>query len=253
MKALWYPTVTFVLALCPKFSQSLPYYMLTSSQAKCFQVDVPSQTTITIAYSAPDLGLGDEPIDSKKRTTTRNMSLVIVHKTPPGARRKPPRDPSATPPTGRLKKQITERDGMVEYTTGPDEGPVEICAQSTSASKRVPSRIAIRVIDNAAELGGRKHLLQRLAMGQVIRSGAEQLTEHSSRLAEELSRLSTHINQITGSAEYMKEKEKTVHDRSLSLQKAVKFWPMFRMFVLIVAAYLQTHYILSFLKRRRIF
>ena len=226
--------------------------MLTSGQAKCFQVDVPSQSTITIAFSAPDLGLDDETFDSEKRTTTRNMSLIIVHKVPPGTRRKAPQDPATTPPTGRLRKQITERDGIVEYTTGPDEGPVEICAQSASASKRVPSRIAIRVFDDAAEFGGRKHLMQRLALGQVIRSGAEQLTEHSSRLAEELSRLSTHIHQITGSAEYMKEREKTVHDRSLSLQKAVKFWPIFRMFVLIVAAYLQTHYVLSFLKRRHI-
>jgi hypothetical protein len=230
----------------------MPYYLLTSSVAKCFQVDVPGQTTVTIAYSAPDLGLSDEPTEPVKRTTARSMSLLVIHNISPGAQPNYAHKPAPKPPSGRYREQLTNRDGTIEYTTGPHEGPLEICAQAASASRRIPARIAIRVFRDTVVSSGRKLVLQKLAQGQVIRSGAEQLSEHSSRLTEELSRLSDHIDQITGAAEYTKEREKLLHDKSLSLQSAVKFWPIVRMFVLIISAYMQTHYVVSFMKRRHI-
>ncbi|GKY95364.1 hypothetical protein MPSEU_000498200 [Mayamaea pseudoterrestris] len=252
-RILWHAAaINLLLGL--NLALSMPHYILTSSVAKCFQVDVPSQTTIAVAYSTPDLGLSNDAVETTKRTVSRSMSLLIVHKVNPGGTHRTSqhnRSP-AKAPTGRFREQITKRDGVIEYTTGAHEGPVEICAQAASASKRTPVRFAIRVIQDAIETSGHKLVLQKLAQGQVIRSGAEKLTEHSSRLTEELSRLLKHINQIANTAETMKEREKSLHDRSISLQRAVKLWPIIRMFVLVSAAYMQTHYVVSFMKRRHI-
>lgn len=234
----------------------MPYYMLASSIAKCFHVDVPPQTTVTIAYSAPDLNVDDEPVDANQRTATRSMSIVVMQKSPSGTHRTPPhhhRERAAKAPSGRIRQQLTQREGTIEYTTGIQQGLVEICVQAIAASKRWPSRIAVRVFQDKLESSGRKLVLQKLARGQVIRSGAEQLTEQSSRLTDELKRISNHIKQIAGTAEHTKQREKALQDRSLSLQNAVKFWPIFRMFVLISAAYMQTHYVVSFMKRKHIF
>jgi hypothetical protein len=251
--------LSIVFAACLGLAAGMPYYMLTSSVSKCFQVDVPPQTTITIAYHAPDLDTGDDdPPDAKPRSTARHMNIVVSQPTAAADDKasRQRREASATTQlaSGRIREQLSKRTGSIEYTTAAaaSEGLVEICAQALSASKRVPVRIALRVFQDTKAVTGRKLVLQKLAQGQVIRSGAETLLEQSSRLTDELLSLSSRVHDISESADYMKEKERSFQDKTVSLQQAVKYWPMFRIFVLVSAAYLQTHYVVSFMKRRHI-
>jgi hypothetical protein len=229
----------------------MPYYLLTSSVGKCFTVDVAPSTTITIAYSAPDLALSDDPNEdlSKKRTTARIMNILVTHKLPPGVKPANARE-KKTALGGRLKEQLSKREGTIEYTTGSGEGLVEVCAQAASASQRIPLRVAIQVFQGTGRSSAEK-LVRKLSQGGM-RTGAELLTEHSSRLTSEIGSLSSWIKEISKNAEYFKQKEVSLHDKSVALQNAAKYWPIFRMFVLISAAFLQTHYVVTFMKRRHI-
>jgi hypothetical protein len=75
----------------------------------------------------------------------------------------------------------------------------------------------------------------------------------TSRISGELMRMQRRADSIAGDADFSKEREAKFHDKSVALNKAVRFWPMFRMFILGVGGYLQVTSVISYMKSKHIY
>jgi hypothetical protein len=151
--------------------------------------------------------------------------------------------------TQKIQHQIEDVEGELEFQTGKIDGHVEICVQSLSATKASPSRVALNITamaaaDEYAMVDQPENeppmVLDPTAMYQL----------HTSHITGEMTRLHNRIREIVSNAEYSRDVEVGFHQQSVSLNKAVRYWPAFRILILIVAGYMQVSYVLTYLKSR---
>ena len=153
-----------------------PYFMLTNTRPKCFTVEGPRATTLTVSYYAPDMVLLPEddsevvaenaPDQNNKENaglderfnrrfqdkmralqragkTLTDVSIVVYQK---GETVSSARERSATTGGGRVREELTTRKGSLEYTTSLSrDAPVEICVQSMAAQLKSPERMSLIV------------------------------------------------------------------------------------------------------------
>jgi len=74
----------------------------------------------------------------------------------------------------------------------------------------------------------------------------------TSRISSELMRMHRRAKSIAGDAQFSKEREESFFHKSVSLNRAVRYWPMFRLLVLMVGGYLQVSHVVQYMKRRHI-
>jgi len=71
--------------------------------------------------------------------------------------------------------------------------------------------------------------------------------------ASELSTFEGRAKDLLKNSEFSKEQEVKFHNKSVKLNNAVKYWPIFRILVLVVAGYVQATHVITYMKRKHIF
>jgi hypothetical protein len=265
----------------PQRSGSVPYMLLSSGGSKCVSVDAPRHTTLRVDYFVPDLMVEDEEelkletdaVNSVSETEPRTeegldsrfndyqkrrMELlkkarhgrkghdtnILLYQREEGStfHRRGKANPTGS---GKIRQQIDQRAGSVEFRTGEVDGPVEVCVQSYSASRQLPVRVALNVTSKASE----EPPVIPLQYADI----AEQLNVHMSKITVDLKRSQEKLKNIMANAGYAREMEVGFHGKSLSLSTAIRYWPMFRMAVLIFAGFLQVRHVVQYMKSRRIY
>jgi len=150
--------------------------------------------------------------------------------------------------TGKIREQLTERQGVIEFVTGSFDGLVEICVQSLSASQESPSRVALNITTKVEPTEKEETPPPVMDQGQAMRLRLE-----TNRIGGELTRMEMRTREIMANAEYARDRELSFHEQSISLNKAVRYWPMFRILILVFAGYLQVSHVIQYMKSRHIY
>jgi emp24/gp25L/p24 family/GOLD len=130
---------------------------------------------------------------------------------------------------------------------------IEICVQSYSATVDVPSRISIKVTEHtktkeeiALEERKRK-LVEKFDEHENI------VTTHTSRISAELMRMKRRTDVIVNEIDFSKELEAQFHSKSIELQKAVQYYPMARILIIVMASVIQVTYVVQFMKSKHLY
>lgn len=163
--------------------------------------------------------------------------------------------------SGRVREELSDRNGRIEYLTGEEGGMVEICVQSILASTRKPARFYIRILDVASDQEYDNGLDDNDDDDRVSRKQQEQaktkdpdhlehkdITTKMSRLERDLQTLQNRVKACLNNADYNKEQEALFHEQSISMNRASKYWPIIQLTVLIVTGFTQANHIVRYLK-----
>lgn len=153
----------------------------------------------------------------------------------------------------KVREQIEKPEGSFTYKSGDLEGSLEVCIQSYTATAESPSRVALDV-KSLVESNDLENLLQRERdlVNKKVESENAIVKEETSRITTELLRMHRRAQGIAADAQYDKKREEDFRKKSITLNRAVRYWPMFRMFVLLVSGYLQISHVVDYMKRRHI-
>lgn len=160
--------------------------------------------------------------------------------------------------TRKLREDLRSKEGRLEFMTGERDGFVEICVQAYTATRASPRRIGMRVqklpLDEyeAQKENAQKAKPDDVKVPEDVQS--EMLVKvETSRITTELSRLTVRARDIANSASAAKRKESEFHQTSVTLHRAVRYYPIFRICILIVAGYLQASHVVNYMKTRHIY
>jgi hypothetical protein len=124
---------------------------------------------------------------------------------------------------------------------------VEVCVQSYWASPNVPTRISIdvrRKSESAGRAGG---------SGGGGEEDVKKLSLLSNIISADLTRFEQRTKELGDNADVARDEEKIFHGQSIKLNRAVKYWPIFRMAVLAIGGYAQVTHVVRWMKSRHIF
>lgn len=274
------------------YVQSLPYFILTSTRSKCFSVIAPQGQSITISYHAPDVQLLDEidesanvatlltekkegverdeadgqdaewnrrmreKLERMKEKKIRDMSITVTQKAGlQGAltsrqRRRYGEDKVSG--QGRVREELTQRQGTIEFLTGEDDGTVDICVQSIVANRNSPSRIAIQVtMASAAKESSEDETSSKDAAGGTSLDH-DVAKQEMSRLERDLQTLSNRVRAILNNADFNKDQEVAFHDQSVAMHSAAMYWPIIQLLVIILTGFTQANHIVRYMKTHHI-
>lgn len=158
--------------------------------------------------------------------------------------------------TGPMKhrEQLDEKEGSFQYDTGDFSGSLEICVQSYTATAENPSRVAYNVIPDALEAGmERKREAEKRLQNERQEVENKVVQDETSRITSELVRMQRRAQTISGDAQFSKQREQVFHSQSISLNGAVKYWPIARMAVILIGGYFQVTHVISYMKSRHIY
>lgn len=160
--------------------------------------------------------------------------------------------------TRKLRQDITETSGRLEFLTGDRDGFIEICAQAYLATSTEPRRFGMAVSKmSMEEYEDEKNKVKKEARNDVkvpdnIQS--EMLVKvETSRITTELERFTKRIQDISNTAQSSKERESSFHQSSISLSRAVRRYPIFRICILLVAGYMQASHVVKYMRSRHIY
>jgi hypothetical protein len=148
--------------------------------------------------------------------------------------------------TGRIRHQLDARQGVVEFQTHSRENtPVEICVQSYSSSPVAPARISLHVRRKSDRPGG--------AADVAAEEDVKKLSLLSNIISADLIKFEQRTRELGGNADQARDQEKDFHGISVKLNSAVKYWPIFRMVILLVGGYSQVTHVVRYMKSRHIY
>lgn len=156
----------------------------------------------------------------------------------------------------KVRQSLETQNGQISYFTGRLQGgTIEVCVQSYTATLEMPSRVALYIheLEDAQAVENELAEKRRTLSKEQIEAENKLVKEETSRITSELMRMHRRAKSIGGDAIYSKDREEAFHNISVSLNKAVKYWPMFRMAVLLVGGYFQVTHVVSFMKSRHIY
>ena len=189
----------------------------------------------------------------------KDVNIVVVQRYPEPSRINP--DPKMKnvqprPPTKKVRVQLEEKRGQIFFRTNDvPESVVEVCVQSYFASAGDPSRVSLNITSSEDSVEIENEGKQELSpeeidlihkSNRVIRSQTSGITQELVRLEKKLHDIMRDINQSSRQVSDHREK-------SLKLSKAVRYWPIFRICVLLVGGYVQVSHVLGYMQRRHIF
>jgi len=211
-----------------------------------------------------------ERIKSKK---LRDTSLTVSQKGPPLGGAPNPKQLSGydatgllvTSGSGRVREELSDRKGRIEFLTGEEGGTVEICVQSILASTKRPARFYLRVniqasdqeydngIDDDDSDDDRVSQKKKKAKTKDPEHlEHKEITTKMSRLERDLQTLQNRVKACLNNADYNKDQEVIFHEHSISMNKASKYWPIIQLTVLIVTGFAQANHIVRYLKSHHI-
>lgn len=281
-----------------------PYILLTNTRSKCFSVIAPHDQVITVEYHAPDLILPpdtmaeatqkrrleqgkEEPagLDSEwnkrmkerleriKNKKMRDTSITVMQRGLSFSNTKDNKQTTnfdeegniVTSGTGRIREELSQENGRIEFLTGKDAGTVEICVQSISASPKRPARLHVMVKDEASDneyddddgyYDDDDHVSDSKANTKKVKDPDHlehrELTQTMTRLERDLQSLQNRIKACINNADFNKDQEHKFHEQSVSMNRATKYWPIIQLIVLILTGFTQANHIVGYLKSHRI-
>jgi hypothetical protein len=160
----------------------------------------------------------------------------------------------------RVRQELTQREGSIQFQTGEDDGTVDICVQSIIANKNNPTRVSLNVTMDVtadakeesppqeggepAQEGGEKKEGELLAPDSV--------KAQMSRLERDLQTLSNRVKAILNNADFNKDQEVAFHEQSVAMSRASTYWPAIQLVVLLVTGFTQANHIVRYMKSRHI-
>lgn len=191
----------------------------------------------------------------------RDMNIMIMHRHEDlGSSWNPSKVAKMdTGGTGRLREQLETRRGSLEFLTGKLDGRLEICVQSLAARTLGASRIQLNIAtshteteeDKAESLQWQEE--EKAQMEADKRKNRTAVVQNGGRISSELHQLTRRIRELEDNAEHAKNQETEFQNKSVKLNKSVKYWPMFRMIVLIVGGYMQVGHVVKYMKSKHIY
>ena len=225
--------------------------------------------TVGIFVSSTDLVISDtaEEVDYDESDDRRNkrrdkkgmfkdMNIVVTHREDDALDMDTDRPKSrARPSVTRERLMLEQQVGAMYFRTSDSEGPVEICVQSYVATPQEPSRIGLNITSSEETYQLFQSVVNKDSTKKTEASSdvGEMLEMESSGIQRELDRLESLVNNVFKKIQASSKRDQEFKDNVISLNKAVRYWPMFRICVVIVAGSLQLHHVLGYLKRKHIY
>ena len=159
--------------------------------------------------------------------------------------------------TRKLREDITNRHGQIEFFTGERDGFVEICVQAYLATAKDPRRFGMSVVLKSMEVYNREKEAKEPVKAfpnvpQQIQSDMT-LAVETSRITKELERHKQRVQDISGNMAASKDRQASFHETSVSLSRGVRRYPIFRICILLVAGYMQASHVVRYMRSRHIY
>lgn len=253
-----------VLLVCVLTVKGMPYLILDTTSVKCVRVDVSAELVVTVAYDAPDL-LPTETYTEDQTSKNRrkegllghDLSITLTQKEDtmygwPDKNRKR----SKTTGTRKLRKIVDTEQGTLDFYTGNTAGLLEICVQSYKATPSKPRRIGLSIKQRAATVQERTQNApiakeQENIPDNVLTNSI--LTVETSYISVELENMDQKLVELASQSARSKDMEHEFHSKSIHLNKAVQYWPIFRIVVVVFAGLVQAHLVVSYMKSKHIY
>lgn len=161
--------------------------------------------------------------------------------------------------TRKLRTDITEKHGQLEFYTGERDGFVELCVQAYMATRATPRRIALRIQKHYTEEHERREAAaEKKAQADAVKVPDSMQTDmlvkvETSRITTELERLAVRARDCGTVSRTAQKRDEEFHLTSMKLHRAVRWYPIFRVAILIVAGYLQASHVVRYMKNRHIY
>lgn len=149
--------------------------------------------------------------------------------------------------TGKHREHLDNKEGTIEFLTGENNGQLEICVQSYMATSERPSMISLNINMSTTIDKETKSSFQR-----ILPNEETVVLSHSGAISGDLTRLEEKVKQILSLADYSKEYDTVFHNKSVNLNKAVRYWPILRAVILLIGGYLQMSHVVKYMRRKHI-
>jgi hypothetical protein len=197
-----------------------------------------------------------EKLERMKQKKMRDISITVTQKLGlSGAlasrQRKRYGEDEKVTGQGRVREELSKRQGSIEFLTGEEDGTVDICVQSIIANRNSPSRIGFLVTMTADDDDESEDELSAIIKeGRTI--GHEAAKTTMSRLERDLQTLSNRIRAILNSADFNKDQEVAFHDQSVAMNRAAIYWPIIQLILIVITGFTQANHIIRYMKSHHI-
>jgi emp24/gp25L/p24 family/GOLD len=149
---------------------------------------------------------------------------------------------------GRVREELTKRQGTILFLTGEDDGTIDICVQSIVANRNSPSRIALNVT-MAADEEVEENEAAEVKSEDV---NHEATKTHMSRLDRELHTLNSRVRAILNNADFNKNQQGAFIDQSVAIHSAAMYWPIIQVLIIIITGITQANHIIRYMRTHHI-
>jgi emp24/gp25L/p24 family/GOLD len=196
-----------------------------------------------------------ERLEQMKSKKMRDMSITVTQKSGvAGAlmasrQRTTNTDSSSTVGQGRVREELVQQEGSIQFLTGEEDGTVEICVQSVLASIKNPARFTLKVTWAAADEEGGEGNKPKKSGDSLDTS---EVQSKMSRLERDIQTLQNRVKAILNNADFNKDQEAAFHQQSISMNKAATYWPMIHLIVILVTGFTQANHIVQYFRMHHI-
>jgi hypothetical protein len=195
-----------------------------------------------------------EKLDRMKEKKMRDMSITVTQKAGlSGAlssrqRKRYDGDEEKVTGQGRVREELTKRQGTIEFLTGEEDGTVDICVQSIVANRNSPSRIALNVTMVADDEVEENEAIEP----ESAKVDHEAAKTQMSRLERDLQTLNNRVRAILNNADFNKNQQGAFIDQSVSMHSAATYWPIIQVMIIIVTGITQSNHIIRYMRTHHI-
>ena len=208
-----------------------------------------------------------DKLERMKRKKVRDMSITVTQKGGTGSTSSRQRrtmmsvdDRIRMSGQGRIREELKQKQGEIDFRTGDNDGKVDICVQALTATLAKPSRFSLNITiqQTEDELDKEKEKMDEAASNSGGTAGGGDTLEvnavqrEMSRLERDMQTLNNRIQTILSNADYNKDQEVSFHEQSVGMNRAATYWPMIQLAVLIFTGFTQANHIVKFMRSRHI-
>lgn len=149
-------------------------------------------------------------------------------------------------------EEINAEKGSIPYELKED-GVVMVCLRAPGATARHPLRFGLSVQkDTLSVMEEERKLKDQQKRDEKMTAEATAADFHLTRMEAEMKRLTTHMKYILAAADFAKERDTLLHQQTISMHSASRFWPIVQVCVLVMTSFTQVSHIVRFFKSRRL-
>jgi emp24/gp25L/p24 family/GOLD len=195
-----------------------------------------------------------EKLERMKQKKMRDISITVTQKAGlSGAlssrQRRRYGDEEKVSGQGRVREELSKRQGTIEFLTGEDDGTVDICVQSIVANRNSPSRIALNVTMVADDEDEDEEEAEGTKSKAIDHQAAK---AEMSRLERDLQALNNRARVVLSNADFNNEQQGAFIDQSVSMHSAATYWPIIQVLIIIVTGITQANHIIRYMRTHHI-